>query len=441
MSFGFKEKKDKNKLEFKLKTLKTVIIALFIFGFNSSVTAKSNVYSVQADSVNLLAEFSLFYEYYKNKEYESAEPHGWTVIDTDPSKFLQYKPFKKMDDILKYLHDSTDVSSEEKMALTDKALKLYDRAVEVGAKDSEYFILRKAYVIEQWSDGSDQEKIDAYVYALEKNPEADPFYKDRLGLLYIKNADDENGYKMKALDLYSKLSEEDPENDVWISRIDGLAENIDELVDIRKKAWDLDKNNIEKAWKYAETCGRAEYYDKAIEPMEFLVENSPDVITYWKKLASLYQKVDRTDDAINSYKTLIKLEPNNRDNYYNIAIIYKKLEQLSVARSYLQKASKASVEPWDMPIFIEAQLYEQAARNCGSFDWIDKCVYKLASDTYLKAARIGGPNTSSAVDRVKALENSVPQQEDYFFRSLKSGDEIKIEGACYDWINKSIYVK
>ena len=424
-----------------MKTLKTVIIALFLFGFYSSVVAKSNVNFVQADSVNLLAEFSLFYEYYKNKEYASAEPHGWTVIDTDPSKFLQYKPFRKMDDILKYLHDSTEVSTEEKLALTEKALKLYDRAVEVGAKDSEYFVLRKAYVIEQWSEATDQEKIDAYVYALEKNPESDPFYKDRLGLLYIKNADEENGYKMKALDLYSKLSEEDPENDVWISRIDGLAENIDELVDIRKKAWDLDKNNIEKAWKYAETCGRAEYFDKAIVPMEFLVENSPDVITYWKKLASLYQKVDRTDDAINAYKTLIKLEPNNRDNYFNIAIIYKKLDQLSVARSYLQKASKASAEPWDMPIFIEGQLYEQAARNCGSFDWIDKCVYKLASDTYVKAARIGGPISSSAVDRVKALENSVPQQEDYFFRSLKSGDEIKIEGACYDWINKSIFVK
>ncbi len=424
-----------------MKTLKTLIIALFLFGFYSSVVAKLNVYFVQADSVNLLAEFSLFYEYYKNKEFESAEPHGWKVIDTDPSKFLQYKPFKKMEEILFFMHDSVVTTDEEKDQYADKVIRLYDIAVAVGAKDPEYFVLKKAYVIEQWSDATPDSIVQAYIYALEQNPDADPFYKDRLGLLYIKNANDENGYKMKALELYSALSEQDPENDVWISRIDGLAENIDELVDIRKKAWDLDKDNMEKAWKYAETCGRAEYYDQAIIPMEFLVERSPDVITYWKKIASLYQKVDRTDDAINSYKTLIKLEPNNRDNYFNIAIIYQKLDQLSVARSYLQKASKASAEPWDMPLFVEGQLYEQAARNCGSFDWIDKCVYKLASDTYVKAARIGGAISSAAVDRVKALENSVPQQEDYFFRSLKSGDEIKIEGACYDWINKSIYVK
>jgi len=430
------------KMELKLKTLTTTLLSLLLMiAFTSTKAETTKFYSAQGDSVNLLAEFSLFYEYYKNKEYESAEPHGWIVIDKDPSKFLQYKPFKKMEDIIFYLHDSVATTDEQKQELAQKALKLYDRAVEVGAKNPGYFMLRKAYVIEQWTDATPEEKIDAYVKALEKNPDADPFYKDRLGLLYIKNATEENGYKMKALDLYSALSEADPENDVWISRIDGLAENIDELVDIRKKAWDLDKENMEKAWKYAETCGRAEYYEKAIEPMEFLVKKAPDVVTYWKKLASLYQKVDRTDDAIKAYKTLIKLDPNNRDNYFNIAIIYQKLDQLSVARSYLQKAQKASSEPWDMPIFVEAQLYEQAARNCGSFDWMDKCVYKLASDTYVKAARIGGPMSTAAVERVKALENSVPQQEDYFFRNYKSGDEIKITGGCYDWINRSIYVK
>lgn len=425
-----------------MKTLKTTLFSLILL---SAITTRAeismNYLSAQGDSVNLLAEFSLFYESYKNKEFESAEPHGWIVIDTDPSKFLQYKPFKKMEEILFYLHDSVATTEEEENQLANKALKLYDRAVEVGAKDQNYFIIRKAYVIEQWSKARPDSVIHAYIIALEQDTNADPFYKDRLGLLYIKNATEENGYKMKALDLYSALSEEDPENDVWISRIDGLAENIDELIDIRKRAWDLDKDNMEKAWKYSETCGRAEYYDRAIIPLEYLVEKSPDVVTYWKKLASLYQKVDRTDDAIKAYKTLIKLDPSNRDNYFNIAIIYQKLEQLSVARSYLQKASKASPEPWDMPIFIEGQLYEQAARNCGSFEWMDKCAYKLASDTYVKAARVGGAISSAAVGRVKALENSVPQKEDYFFRNLKSGAEIKIEGACYDWIKKSIFVK
>ena len=396
--------------------------------------------NAQDGDVNLIAEFSLFYESFKNKDFESAEPHGWIVINTDPSNFLKYRPFKKMEEILKWRYENTtDVAKKDSLA--GVAIKLYDRAIEVGAKNPEYFIMKKAYIIEQWSKQSPKEKVEAYISALEKNPEADAYYKDRLGLLYAANATEENAYKLKALDIYMKLAAEDPENDTWIQRINALAEDMDQLVDFMKKSWDLDPENMEKCWKYAEMCGKAEHYDKAIEPLEYLVSKAPEVVTYWKKLASLYQKEDRTDDAIKAYKKLIELDPTNRDNYFNIAIIYNKLDQLSVARSYLQKASKASEEPWDMPIYMEASLYEKAASQSGSFEFMDRCVYKLASDTYVKAARIGGPMASASVDRVKALKDTVPQKEDYFFRKYKSGDVIKIEGGTFGWIKRSITVK
>lgn len=417
-----------------MKNLKISIVALLLFFMCVQTT------NAQGEN-NLIAEFSLFYESYKNKDYVSAEPHGWIVIDTDPSDFLKYRPFKKMEEILYYMHDSVATTEEEKDSYVGKAIKLYDRAIEVGAKNPEYFIMKKAFVVEQWSKVRPAEKVEAYILALEKNPDADPFYKDRLGLLYAANATEENGYKLKALELYLKLAEEDPENDVWIQRINSLADDIDQLVQFMKKAWDLDKENLEKAWKYAEMCGKAEQYEKALEPLEFLVNKNPEVVTYWKKLASLYQKIDRTDDAIKAYKTLIKLDPTNRDNYFNIAIIYNKLDQLSVARSYLQKASKASAEPWDMPVYVEAQLYEKAASQSGSFEFMDKCVYKLASDTYRQAIRLDGPMSSASADRVKSLENTVPQKEDYFFRNFKSGDIIKIEGPTYGWINRRIIVK
>ncbi|MBU1798106.1 MAG: hypothetical protein KKF21_06970 [Bacteroidetes bacterium] len=417
-----------------MKNVKLIVITMLLL-FMSIQTINAQ------NEVNLIAEFSLFYESYKNKDYESAEPHGWIVIDTDPSQFIKYRPFKKMEDILLYMHDSLSTTKEQKDAYTIKMIKLYDKAVEAGAKDPEYFIMKKAYTIEEWSDATPLEKIDAYLYALEKNPNADTFYRDRLGLLYANNANDDNDYKLKALDIYLKLADEDPENETWNIRIQELAEDLNQLVEYMKKAWDLDKDNMEKAWKYAEMCGKAEQSDKAIEPLEFLVSKNPEVITYWQKLTTLYQKVDRTDDAIKAYKTLIELDPTNRDNYFNIAIIYNKLDQLSVARTYLQKASKASEEAWDMPVYLEAQLYEKAASQSGSFDFMDKCVYKLASDTYAMAARIGGSMSSNASDRVKALENTIPQKEDYFFRQYKTGDVIKIEGGTFDWINRSITVK
>ncbi|MFC2085519.1 tetratricopeptide repeat protein [Bacteroidota bacterium] len=425
-----------------MKSLKIFLVTAIWIVMTYESIASVNLYSFSLsnqDSLNLLAEFSLFYEYYKNKDFESAEKHGWNVINTDPSNFLQYKPFKKMEEIIWYLHDSVATSEENLMSYTDTVIHLYDKAVEVGAKNPEYFVIKKAYVIETWKNPPVEDIVSAYENAFTIYPEAPSFYKDRLGIIYAQNATETNGYKLRALDLYSRLSEEEPENEVWLQRIDGLAENIEELIDIRKKAWYLDKENLEKAYKYAETCYRAQNFELAVEPLEFLTSKASEVINYWRKLASVYTKLENSDKAISSYKTLIELEPNNRDNYFNIAILYQKIAQLSVARSYLYKASQASEEAWDLPVYYESQLYEQAARNCG-FEFMDKCVYQLAVDTYKKAAAINGPQSSSARERVRALSNSVPQPEDYFFRKLKSGAVIKIEGKCYGWINRSIIV-
>lgn len=420
-----------------MKTIRAFLIALFVT-LTLAVTPKSTeAATVSSDS--LMTEFSLFWEAFKTKDYNFAYDHGWYVINRDPSNYLQYKPFKKMEETILYLADSVAATDEEKGMYIDTLLALYDRAVEVEARNKEYFIIKKAFVIETETDSSVEAVVRNYEYALEQYPTAPSYYKDRLGLVYVNNATDENGYKEKALTLYSQLAEEEPENDTWNVRLKNIAENPEELADIIKKSWELDKENLGKAYAYAETCFNFQFYEKAIEPLKFLTEKAPDVINYWRKLASVYQKLDRRDDAINAYKTLIELEPNNRENYFNIAIIYQKLGQLSVARSYLQKAYNASEEPWDAPIIIEAQLYEQAARECG-FEFMDKCVYQLAVDTYRKAAAINGPQSTAARQRIQDLANSVPQQEDYFFRKLKSGTEIKIEGSCYGWINRSIVV-
>ncbi|MBN1299648.1 MAG: tetratricopeptide repeat protein [Melioribacteraceae bacterium] len=424
-----------------MKTIRLILVSLSVvifLGVNSAkISAKHTSETVVSDS--LLMKFSLFWEAYKNKDYQFAYPHLWDVINNNPSGFIQYKPFRKMEDMILYFKDSTDASPEQIKMYVDTLLAMYDIALEKGAKNPEYFIIKKAYAIETMTDASVEEVVAAYEYALSNYPDAPSYYKDRLGIIYTENDDGANGYKEKALELYSSLAEQDPENDLWNQRMKSIAEDPEELASIMKKSWDLDPDNLGKAYAYAETCYNYQFYEQSLEPLKFLTEKAPDVINYWRKLASVYTKLEQNDNAINAYKTLIELEPNNRENYYNIAVIYQKLGQLSVARSYLQKASSASEEPWDLPLYVEAQLYEQAARDCG-FEFEDKLVYQLAVDTYKKAAALNGPQLSYARERIRALENSVPQQEDYFFRNIKSGTVIKIEGKCYGWINRSITV-
>ncbi len=394
-----------------------------------------------ADSMNLMAEFSLFYEYYKNKDFKSALPYGWEIINRNPKPFLRYHPFTKMADMLWFMHDSVATTPDEKLAYADTliyALNLGMKYIKDSVKLSDFHKM-EGVVFETWYEPSEIDSaVSHYEKALALNPKLEDYYKDRLGLLYIKLSENDDSYKMKALQLYSAMSEQEPSNPTWIKRIEGLADNIDELIDITKKAWDLDKGNAEKAWKYASLCIKAEEYEKAIEPLQFLINKSPEVVNYRVELARAYTKLEKFHDALKEYKELMKLDPKNRDYYVNTAIIYKDMDQLSVARSYLEKAMK--VDPtWDYPHYVLGTIYEQAARGC-KFDFDAKLVYLLARNEYKKAVRLKGTYASVAAERVSALKDSVPQKEDYFFRKLKTGDKVKIAGQCFGWIKRSVIV-
>ncbi|MBI1931225.1 MAG: tetratricopeptide repeat protein [Ignavibacteriales bacterium] len=422
-----------------IKTISFIMLAVLSL-LNTNLFAKNSFEN--GDSINVMVEASLFFEAYKIKQYEMwTIEKGLNVIKAKPDFMPQYKIYKKIDKVIFEVYADSSISEDTRKVLSDTAIYLYNIASNYDKEDAGYYLLKKAYVLDQWKHSDPEISIAAYEkgFSLDTVFTSDEiYYADQLGNLYVANMNENNEYKMKALDIYMKLADLEPENPLWTKKMAGLAEDQTQLQDILKKAWYLDKENTEKAWRYATICKKNGDYTASLEPLQFLIDKNPEVINYWNEIARAYQKNDQVDKAISSYKKLIDLQPENRDSYLNLALIYKDMDQLAVSRSYLQKASKVS-PGWDYPIYIEAGLYEQAARSCG-FEFEDKCVYQLAADTYRQVSRMGGEHASSAAERVSALSNSVPSKEDYFFRKKQNGDVIKIEGKCYDWIGKSITV-
>lgn len=416
---------------FKLSAI--VFIVAILISCGSVSTATENYTMSPVDSLKVLEQYSLFSEYHKNKDYESALPYGWTILEMDPARFARFF-FYKMEETLWHLHDSSSISPEEVSAIQDSIVGFYDKAIKYHPDDRAYFQVRKAYVKEIWLEEHDEEVIQDYELAFEWNPDFSSFYYHRLGQLYKDNASDDNDYKSKALDLYSYLTEKEPDNEQWIGELESLAENIEELVLLNRRAWDLDRENLQKAWKYASMAIRAKDFQTAIEPLEFLVEKSPDGINYWNQLAAAYQKTDQLSNAENAYRKLIELEPTAKEHYLNLGFNLREQGKLSAARSEFIKASEISGS-WAEPIYWEGYLYEQAARSCSGFD--AKVVFLLAQQTYRKALSMD-PTLDKARDRINALSDAVPTKEDYFFRNHKSGDSINI--TCVGWIGKSVTV-
>lgn len=409
---------------FILITVLTVLVA---------VGALSKSLAQQPDSLKVLEYYSLFSEYHKNKDYASAVPYGWKVIELAPVKFAKWI-FYKMEECLWYLHDSSNISIDEKKAINDTILYFYDLALKYRPEDKAYFQVRKAFVAETWLNMNDDDVIKLYEQAFEWDKDLSTYWYNRLGQLYISNANENNDYKLKAIDLYNMLSEREPDNTAWVEILESLVENINELVQITKKNWEANKDDLSRAWKYASTAIRAKDYNEAIIPLEFLVQKSPETINYWNQLATAYQKTEQLNKAEAAFKKLIQLEPDKKEHYLNLGIVYKDQGKFAAARTQFQIASEKG-NGWALPIYYEGYLYEQSARSCSDFE--AKVVFLLAQQTYRKALSMD-PSLEMARERINALAGAVPTKEDYFFRKLKSGDTIPI--TCVGWIGKSVTV-
>ncbi|NPV10284.1 MAG: tetratricopeptide repeat protein [Ignavibacteria bacterium] len=393
--------------------------------------------SPQPDTLKIYRKWSLFSEYHKNGDYETALPYGFEILEINPGKFKTI--FLKLEDCLIYLHDSTNVDEATKKMYADTLMYVYDLAIKTQPENAAYYYKKMGYYLETWYSGKEEEAIKAYEKAYELDKDLDFYYVDRLGLLYVKMANDENNYRLKAFEIYQEASSKDPNNPIPLERMKSLAENIEQLIEITYNAWKLDPENLQKAWQYASITYQTGEYEKAIEPLEFLVKKDPSSETYWSRLATCYQKTEKFSKAIDAYKKAMEINKQVREYPLNMGICYKELGQFATARNYFYRAAEID-KNWGLPYIYEATLYQAAVQKCGSFEFMDKVVLQLAVDTYRKAKSVDPSVANIADDAIKSLANSVPTKEEYFFRRLKSGTVIKIEGPCYNWIGKSITV-
>lgn len=417
----------------KLKSL--ILTIVILSGLIFPTIAKNSYTGTQVDSVRLL--YSLFSEYHKNKDYNSALPYGWRVMNMDTANSVTKWMVSKMDDILTWFHDSSGLSAEEKAWIPDTIIYIYNLGLTFDEPNTKYYRFKIAFIKDYWKTTEVDELIEAWETAISVDSTLSYFYYNRLGQLYRARMSDEPEYKEKALEMYTFLSEMEPQNPSWTQQLESLVDDVEELIEIRRKNWEFDKENLQKAWSYCSLLLRNNDWVKAKDVLEFLVEKSPETINYWNQLATCYNRLGEVDNAMTAYKKLIELEPDKKEHYLNLGIGYKDKNMLPAARTEFRKASQVGGN-WALPIFYEGLLYEQSARNC-AFDFITKCVYLYAQNTYQRALQLD-PNLTQAKERIAALSGSIPTKEEYFFKQYSSGTVIPLTGPCFDWIGGSITV-
>lgn len=244
---------------------------------------------------------------------------------------------------------------------------------------------------------------------------------------------------LSVLDIMTWLLEKYPEEPKWGEAIANLTEGPDDLLKLRLKLHELKPGSASNNWAIASILIEKESFRDALIYLQRLVSEFPDVLKYWKALTYASEKSGNDEKSLEGYLRLIKLDPAVREYYFNAAVLFEKKDNYGAAVKYFKLASEVS-KGWGKALYYEGLVYENSARSCGTLDFYSKCVYQIAYEKYLNASGYE-PALQGVQERINEVEKYLPDPEEFKTNGYNPGDQIKIKGSCYIWIEELLKVQ
>ncbi len=419
---------------------------------------------VGANDTEFMSQFTLYDQFYKQKDYKSAMPH-WKKV---------YKKYPKSSINLYYhgvnmyeakIEAATDQATKD--AYIDTLMSIYDRRIKYF--DQKGFVLgRKATDYVKYKLANPDIADDVRKAALKKA------YADLSESIKLQGDESEAAVMVidmqvtKSLFLVGELAKEDVVNNYGI--LSKITEN--QLAkDANDEKAQVAKEEIDKAFQ---TSGAADcealmaYYEPkfneistdvdALKKMlraldrqdctsselfasasEKLYELDPSAEAAFN-MARLFVKRDEVAKAKEYYKTAIAAETDKEllaKYYYELALFtFAKERAYSQARDLARKSLENDPNSGRTLILI-GDIYAQGAKTYGSDDFEHTTVYWLATDYYQKAKRVDPDIAATANEKINTYRVYFPDKETMFFQGLQNGQAYKLGG----WINETTTVR
>ncbi|WP_163718207.1 tetratricopeptide repeat protein [Mangrovibacterium lignilyticum] len=433
-------------------------------GAEVGVDTRTSQELVKAGDTEFMSQFTLYDQFYKQKDYKSAMPH-WRKI---------YKKYPKSSMNI-YLHGinmyldkiESGTSAEEKSAYVDTLVSIYERRIKYFGNEG--FVLGR-------------EATDFIKYKLANPDISEADRKVALKTAYEKleksidlQGDESEAAVMvidmqvtKSLFLLGELTKEDVmRNYAELTKITDAQL----AADPNDERAQISKNEIDKAFQ---TSGAADcealiaYYEPnfdeiaadvdALKKMlralnrqdcteselfarasEKLYDMDPSAEAAFN-MARLFVKRDEFDRAKEYYQNAISAETDKEllgKYYYELAYFtYAKEHNYAKARDYARK-SLDNDPTSGKTLLLLGDIYAQGARSYGDTDFDHTAVYWLAVDYYQKAKRVDPDVTAKANEQIATYRVYFPNKESLFFEGLQDGQSFKLGG----WINETTTIR
>ena len=456
-----------------MKSKLTIFIAFLTLSF-------SNVFAQNQEDLQSL---SIFSEYVKSKNYDSAYTPWMELRQRNPrfnkaifvygERILNHKIKNSTgDEQIAYINDMLKLWSERaeifpsvtpKGTYLAKASQLkYDNRKALGlSKDQLFASFNEAYstdaktftnpkslytyfslVVDMYDAGKipAQELFNMYDEISEKVENEVKNYTNKRNAFLDEEGEPKaltrkDASKLKSYNSYLKAY------DKISSSIDtklGTRANCENLIPLYTRDFETFKNDglwLQRAMNrmYAKGCNDDPLFVRIVEQKNALEPNA-DTAFY---LGILKEKAGQTSEALNYYNQAVALETDNFAKskiLYKIATNFKKKGQYSQARNYYMKSLKFNPSLGKAYLAI-ASMYAKSANNCGTDNFSKRAVYWLAANEAAKAGRVDPNMKKNAAKSIANYKAKAPQKSE-IFSSGRAGQTINV--GC--WIQRSVVV-
>ncbi len=447
------------------------------------IMASGLIAKAQLDKSSCPANLSIFAEFAKVKNYDSAyQPwlevrnncpelnvatfkYGERILNrkikkaTNDKAALQASLMSLYDDWLTYFPNSKSGASEVGKILSSKAQAMVDN--KLGTKREAYEIFDQAFTQDPKSFTSPKHLYTYFKTAYQLYKQGDKTAE----VLFDKYEEVSEKFALEQTNLAKKLdvilkkvetgealtSRQQRNKSVYETNtlaFSTYAGNLDAMISKESSCENLIplyrknfEDNISNSVWLNRAASRMDAKECADDPLfvelvEALHAINPSANSAYY-LGILKDKAGESKAALAYYEESLTLEQDQyrkADILYKIAVKFKKRNLKSKSRSYARKALKNRPSMGKAYMLI-ASLYAASANDCGNTQFEKRAVYWLAAKTARKAATVDSGVKKTALKLAASYEGRAPSKTDIFTEG-RAGETISF--SC--WINSSVTV-
>lgn len=152
-------------------------------------------------------------------------------------------------------------------------------------------------------------------------------------------------------------------------------------------------NNEERQYNYVVLAENAYINNNKKKSIEFYKKalgfngRLEDSVAILYNIAEIYDEMEQSEEALNSYKEILKLNDKEAGAYYGVAMIYEKMEEFHTAIDFYHKAIE--IDPlYDRAYYYAANIIDEQGDKDTAIKYYHK-VLDIVPDDYVTYNNIG----------------------------------------------------